>query len=162
MKRKSPVLSQFSLILLFCSMSFFTAVSAQSPPTPSQLAFIVESLQGPDLLVQVGAGGQIDSSTLSRAGIAIMTLSDLSQVDSIHLKLGTTSGGSELFSQAFSALASHSPNPHQAYRRVGNKCIIRMGLFSQLDFDVSTLYLEAQTENSTGTMGTASSFTYTP
>ncbi len=163
MMKSNPVaLPLLPLILLFCGIIFSPTVSAQSPPTPSQLAFIVESLQGPDLLLQLGAGGQIDSSTLSRAGIAIMTLSDLSQVDSIHLKLGTTSGGNELFQQAFSPSALNAPNPHQAYRRIGDKCIIRLGLFSLTDFDVSTLYLEAQTENSTGTMGTASSVTYTP
>lgn len=156
------LLSVSLLILLAGILSFSTPVLAQSPPTPSQLLFVEEVLQGSDLLLQVGAGGQVDSSTLSRAGIVIMTLSDLSQVDSIHVKLGTTSGGNELFEQAFSPSALSAPNPHQAYRRVGSKCIIRLGLFSLLEFDVSNLYVETQTENGSGTLSSVASFTYTP
>ena len=148
------------LLLLLCALFAPSPATAQGPPTPTLLAFLPEMIQGPDLLLYAGTSGQADSSALSLAGIVIMTLADMSQVDSIHVRLGTSSGGNELFEQAFSPHAATQPGPHQAYRRVGSRCILRIGLFSLLDLGAPLLYLEVQTEDGTGALSAVASHSF--
>ena len=147
-------------LLLLGALFVSSPAAAQGPPTPTLPAFLPEMIQGPDLLLYAGTSGQVDSSALSLAGIVIMTLPDMSQVDSIHVRLGTSSGGNELFGQAFSPHAATRPGPHQAYRRVGSRCILRIGLFSLLDLGAPLLYLEVKTEDGNGVLSAAASHSF--
>ncbi|MEZ4850694.1 MAG: hypothetical protein R3B93_19170 [Bacteroidia bacterium] len=149
-----------SVLLLL--IGIIPILSAQGISPPTTVSFFVES----PLLTQTSfiISGVVDSSEANYRGCVYVHLTDTisggDSIENVHVNLGTSVGGNELFSGMFDYDNGMPLSANQYVSRVGLKMIIRIGLFSLLDLDSGDLYLEVKLEDSNNTLTVPTNFTY--
>lgn len=84
-------------------------------------------------------------------GTMIIEVSDTTNISKIHVKLGSTEGGNDFFSQIFNFDVTDSLPSGTTYFREGKVIYLGIGNYTGLNH----FFGEAKLENSAGTMGSA-------
>jgi len=122
----------------------WNSLYAQTVLPPSRMEVYMQQAGTDSVIV---FGDTVFSSQAILMGTVFIKLQDTLNLSKIHVKLGTTSGGSDLFSKDFSFDVSGNFSDSTSYTRNGLNVLLGIGQFIGLNSYYAEVRLEDTSQN---------------
>lgn len=132
-----------AVLIFFILLGIKTISYSQITSTISDLSVLMEIVQGSNNFQDT-----VISSSESVKGTMVIEVDDVSTISKIQVKMGSTDGGNEFFSETFDFDATENLPSGISYKREGKVIYLGIGTFTGLNH----FFAEAKLEDAQGAL----------